>query len=425
MRVDSKRHLPLPIYRAIWEYITLAQYARPGAPAAEIVRGGLKSARRLIRPRADQASVDQGLLSAAPPYLLNRAAPVPDLEQMVTALEDALHNWFFTRDPKASVKVVVGPPGSNVDKTVAALGRRKGWPVYGPPTPGEILAGGNSWLDNLDANGLLPVVIPRLGNCYLRHHNGLALIGRFLDWLESTRRRCLVACDSWAWAYLVKALQIDAMLPPPLTLAPIDGKRLQFWLPTLARSNGGRFLFREAGSGQPVFMVATGCDELIRRNTLRGQMEAFGEWAGASTFAKQLAAYSRGLPEVAWSWWRECLQVTPEADKAISRGLDSEENWYTVWVKPWSQLPLPSVPNSTGTTESIVLHTLLLHSGTTSELLEILLPFSHNQIRRALHQLSADHLAKVTADGCWRVTLLAYPAVRQYMENEGYLVDAF
>jgi len=172
-------------------------------------------------------------------------------------------------------------------------------------------------------------------------------------------------------------------------------------------------------------MVASSYDEVIRRNTLRGQMEAFGEWAGASTFVKQLAAYSRGLPEVAWCWWRECLQVTPETNDINSRGVLPANDWYTVWVKPWSQLPLPSVPNSTGTTESIVLHTLLLHGGATAALLEILLPFSHNQIRQALHQLSDDGLVQVSADGAWRVMLLAYPAVRQYMENEGYLVDVF
>ena len=112
------------------------------------------------------------------------------------------------------------------------------------------MAGGDAWLDNIKGDALAPVVLPKLGSCYLRHHDGLALIGRLLDWLASTRRRCLMACDSWAWAYLVNALQIDTMLPTPLTLAPLDGRRLQFWLPTLARTNGGRFVFRDAGNGE-------------------------------------------------------------------------------------------------------------------------------------------------------------------------------
>ncbi|UCG23204.1 MAG: hypothetical protein JSW55_13715 [Chloroflexota bacterium] len=415
----------MAVYKAIWEYISLNHYSKPSAPAGEVVRGRLTAARRLLRPETYRAGRDRGRLSAAPPYLLNRAAPAPDLEQMVIALQGALHNWFFTRDPKRSIKVVVGPPGSNVDRTVAALGRRKGWPIVGPPTPAEILSGGDAWLDNIKGDALAPVVIPKLGSCYLRHHDGLALIGRLLDWLASTRRRCLMACDSWAWAYLVKALQIDAMLPTPLTLAPLDGNRLQFWLPTLARTNGGRFVFRDAGNGEAIFMVASDYADLIRRNATPGKMEAFGEGDGAGALVKQLAAYSRGLPKIAWTWWRECLQVTPEAKREIERTMDPADDCYTVWVKPWSQLPLPVAPHTAGTTESIILHTLLLHDGAPAELLELLLPLSHSQIRHALHQLREVNLVKLTADDHWRITLLGYPAVRGFMENEGYLVDAF
>jgi hypothetical protein len=340
-------------------------------------------------------------------------------------LEDALQNWFFTRDPKRSVKVIVGPPGSNVDRTVAALARKKGWPIVGPPMPAEILAGGDAWMKNLDSDALLPVVIPKLGNCFLRHHKGLELLGQLLDWLESSRRRCLLACDSWAWAFLVKALRVDAMLPTPLTLAPLDGKRLQFWLPTLARAGGGRFAFRDASSGQSIFMPAADDDDLLCRNARPGQMEAFGEWAGAGYLVKQLAAYSRGLPEVAWRWWRECLQTTPESSRDIDRDTNEAQDCYTVWVRPWSALPLPSIAHSTGTTESLILHTLLLHGGATPDLLELLLPFSHNELRHALHRLVSARLVKTMADGRRQVALLGYPAVRQYMKNEGYLVDAF
>ena len=128
---------------------------------------------------------------------------------------------------------------------------------------------------------------------------------------------------------------------------------------------------------------------------------------------------------VAWTWWRECLQVAQEAKKTIERKVDREDHWYTVWVKPWSQLTLPSVPQLAGTTESIILHTLLLHGGATAELLELLLPFSHNQVRHTLHQLMEVNLVEIKDENHWQVTLLGYPAVRQFMENEGYLVDAF
>lgn len=415
----------MAIYKAIWDYIPLAQYSKPNAPPGEVVRGRLTSAWRILRPNSQQANFDQRTLCAAPPYLLDRAAPVPDLEQMVVALEGALQDWCFTRDSKKSVKVIVGPPGSNVDQAAAALGCRNGWPRLGAPTPTEILAGGKAWLENIKGDELVPLVIPKLGKCFLRHQDGLALISRLLDWLESTRRRCLIACDSWAWAYLVKAMHIDAILPMPLTLAPIDGIRLQFWLTTLARSNGGHFVFRDASNGQPVFLTASNYDDLIRRNAKRGQMESFGDWVGAGNLIKQLAAYSRGLPLVAWTWWRECLQVAPDTIREIERKIAQADDCYTVWVKPWSELHLPSLPRSAGTTESIVLQTLLLHGGATADLLELLLPLSHNQVRHALHELMEVNLVEIKTDNRWQVTLLGYPAVWQFMDNEGYLVDGF
>lgn len=415
----------MAIYKAIWEYIPLTQYSKPNAPTGEVVRGGLASAWRILRPNSRQANFDQDTLCAAPPYLLDRAAPAPDLEQMVIALEGALQDWIFTRDSKKSVKVIVGPPGSNVDQAVAALACRNGWPRLGAPTQTEILAGGNAWLANIKGDELVPLAIPKLGNCYLRHQDGLTLISRLLDWLESTRRRCLIACDSWAWAYLASAMHIDAMLPTPLTLAPIDGTRLQFWLPALARSNGGHFVFRDTSNGQPIFRTESNYDDLIRNNAKPGQMESFGEWVGAGNLIKQLAAYSRGLPLVAWRWWRECLEVAPDAKRVIEQKVARVDDCYTVWVKPWSQLHLPLVPRSAGTTEAIILQTLLLHGGATAELLELLLPLSHNQVRHALHELMEANLVEIKADDRWQVTLLGYPAVRQFTENEGYLVDGF
>ncbi len=415
----------MTIYKAIWEYIALPSYATPGAPAGEKLRGQLTAVRRLLRPAQRPGQRQQSVLSAAPPYLLNRAAPAPDLEPMVTALEDALQHWFCTRDPKRSVKVIVSPPGSNVDQTVASLGRRKGWPVFGPPTPAQILAGGHAWLKNLQGDEPAPVVIPRLGRCYLRHHDGLSLLIRLLDWLESSRRRCLLACDSWAWAYLAQALRIEAILPTPLTLAPLDGKRLQYWLPTLARTNGGRFVFRDANDGQAIFSPAAGNDDLIRRNARPGQMETFGEWAAAGYQVRQLAAYSRGLPGIAWRWWRECLQVAPDAEDESLLQVKRSDEWYTVWVKPWSSLSLPAVSQSTGAAEALLLHTLLLHGAAPASLLELLLPFSHNEVRHLLHHLAAAGLVRIAPDNAWQITMWAYPAVRQYMEDEGLLVDAF
>ena len=83
------------------------------------------------------------------------------------------------------------------------------------------------------------------------------------------------------------------------------------------------------------------------------------------------------------------------------------------------------MPSSAGTIESMVLHTLLLHGGAPANLLEALLPYDRIDIRWALSQLLESKLVKKAAGDIWHVTLLGYPAVRQHMEDEGYLVDPF
>jgi hypothetical protein len=296
--------------------------------------------------------------------------------------------------------------------------------MVGSPSPTQILEGGSAWLAKVTEDNLLPLVIPRLGKCFIRHQEGLVLISRLLEWLQSTRRRCLIACDSWAWAYLVKALQIDVMLPTPMTLSPFDGSHCQFWLPSLAsRIHKGRFFFRDISTGQPLFPMAERYFHDMEH--LDNQEAVYGDWVGVSYFIRHIAAYGRGLPDVIWEIWRQCLQVSrdlPLNQAALEK--QAKDKGYTVWVQSWSQLKLPVVPTPIGTDECFILHTLLLHGGMTAELLAALLPLSYNQVRRILHFFWDAELLEQVAE-TWRVRLFAYPAVRQFLAHEGYLVDQF
>ncbi|MCA9921631.1 MAG: hypothetical protein KC421_04630, partial [Anaerolineales bacterium] len=245
------------LYKPVWSYVPMHQYSRPGFPAGEAVRKELVSFWHRMHPVAQLNRFKQKELRSIPPYLLDRAAPAPAAEQNMCALQVALQNWRQSRDVNETVQVIVDPPGSGGTGAVVNLAKRKGWQIIGPPSPEQILSGGEAWLEQVMADGLVPLVLPYLGKCYLRHQEGLHVISRLLDWLQTTKRRCLIACDSWAWAYLVKALQINVMLPEPMILASFDGPRLQFWLPFLSRRiHKGRFTFRDAGDGRPLFPLA-------------------------------------------------------------------------------------------------------------------------------------------------------------------------
>ena len=58
------------------------------------------------------------------------------------------------------------------------------------------------------------------------------------------------------------------------------------------------------------------------------------------------------------------------------------------------------------------------------DLLAELLPLSYNEVRRILHFFREANLLEKTITG-WQVSLLGYPAVRQFLAHEGYLVDGF
>ncbi len=414
---------PSMLYKPVWEYISYDAYKKPVLPARENVRNGMISLRDWIHPVSKLSNLRRRDLQRIPPYLLNRVAPTPELRQMVDALDIKLNGWQ-QRQSNNAVQLVIGPPGSEVEAVVTELALANDWQVVGAPTPKEILNRGEKWLQRLNSESLTPMVLPQLGKCYLRHQDGLTLMSRLVDWLQTTKRRCLIACDSWAWAYLVKALQIDVMLPSPMTLAPFDAHRCQFWLPKLAsRIHKDRFIFREMSHGELIFPMADRYTQDMVH--LSQNDDLYGDWVGLSYFVRQLSAHGRGVHSLIWTTWRQCLQINEDRNLGENaRSKKSKDEKYTIWVKPLSKLELPFVPTPVGTDECFILHSLLIHGGMSVDLLAELLPLSYNEVRRILHFFREANLLEKTITG-WQVSLLGYPAVRQFLAHEGYLVDGF
>lgn len=411
------------LYKPLWDYIPITDFRRPTAALHETMRYSGQSWLSRLQPRL----FSQRQFFSMPPYLLNRVAPPPDSDQIITALETAVQGWQLAKEGDQAIQMLVGPPGSGVEQATITLARQNGWQLMGAPSMRQILQGGDAWLDQVTRSALAPLVIPRLGKCFLRHQEGLELLSKLLDWLQTTRRRCLIACDSWAWTYLKKTLQIDVMVPTPLVLAPFDGAKVQFWLPFMANKiHNGRFTFRQTEDGKLIFPLAEMYDRAVAHYRGPGQIEQYGDWVSVPQFFRQMAAFGRGLPGVIWQLWRQSLELTAEGKGGVPKQehpLDNDKR-YTVWVQPWSRLQLPVVPVGLGTNESLVLHTILLHGGATASLIADLTPLSHNEVRRILKMFWHAHLLEKDED-LWQVPLLAYPAVRNFLANEGYLVDDF
>jgi hypothetical protein len=269
-------------------------------------------------------------------------------------------------------------------------------------------------------------VLTHLEHCYLRHYDGLTMLRRLLEIILSHRRRWIVGCDSWAWAYFRQVFKVDALLRSPWILAPFGQERLQVWLlEVIAGAPTPGFVFRQSDNGKYILPPAVGGETELPD---QDQPEPTAS-PNLSNFLKYLAAYSRGIPGIAWAIWRHGLYVAmlqeakengAEAGGEPSAAPGAGKN---IWVKPWPQIARPTVPSLPERARLLmVLHALMLHGGLKERLLPKVLPMAPMEIIEYLYFLQNAEL--VEADqGFWRVTPQGYPAVRQALQGEGYLID--
>jgi hypothetical protein len=414
--------------RDFWRFIRLDEYKKPPEPTRETVRKGISGLWTRLRGSQpmNKSAIEQENLHIVPQSLLDQAAARPEWHVLAHGVSGALKEWLAADEPDCWLQVVVGAPYSGVQEALTHWGASKQWQVIEAPRPDQILPGGEDWLAGLGEKKHAPVVIPCLEGCYLRHYDGLSLVNRVLDLLTATRRRCVIGCDSWAWAFLVKALRFDSALPHPFTLEPFDHNRLERWFSQLAGSRKAGFVFRQADNGKAVLPpIPLHKDHAGEHEGERGQSNAESEFNQASDFLKHLAAHSLGIPGVAWRIWRHSLRSSPiEAVDDKSKEEVTFDQGTTIWVKPWSQVDLPSLPSASDHCHLFLLHSLLLHRGLPTDILVQLSPFSPAEVIRSLHHLRSAGLLEQTEE-LWRVTALGYPAVRQELKSEGYLVDHF
>jgi len=397
-----------------WRFVNLNQFRVPPEPAGQAMRKGFLGIwDRLKRRRAsDRPPTIEIDLEYMPGDLLAEAAPAPDWQDGVPALHEALQDWWQERSGK--FQVLLGGPYSGTSEIASHWAIAFNCPILPDPPLEEIKSGGHKWLEQLDQDPDRVWVIPRLERFYLRHSQGLAMLRVLLDKISSFPTRFLLACDSWAWAYLSKALRIEALFPTPLVLGAFDQEGLDQWFRVLAiRTTEKEFVFRQADNGN-----------LVVRHVEVVQEEG-GKQERITDFLQRLASFSRGNPGVAYAIWRYSLRLAQKKEvqeknqeAAVNDGLHR-----TVWVEPWSQLNLPSLPALDRRDRALfVLHTLLLHDGLPGQVLAQILPFPESQTQGSLQSLRVAGVVTCDQDR-WRVAAAAYPGVREFLRYEGYLVD--
>jgi hypothetical protein len=403
--------------RGPWRFIGMDQFRLPPELAREKMRRGILGVLDRLRGgrSAAESPTEKMDLEAIPGDLLAEAAPAPNWQDGVSALQEALEDWWKERSGK--MQIVVGPPYSGTAEIVSQWASVFQCPVLPDPPLDHIKSGDPQWLEEIDKYPDRVWVVPRLERCYLRHSQGFTMLRALLDKITTFSTRFLLACDSWAWAYLSKALHIHALFPMPLVLEAFNQEKLDHWLGGLAaQAKGKEFIFRQANN-----------KKLVLHPTETAQEQEGENKEETSDFLPRLAALSRGIPGVAHALWRYSLRIAQtkknqEEPQEVSSGDDGPHQ--TIWVEPWSELKLPSLAGiGSRDRDLFILHTLLLHNGLSSGVLADILPFSESQIKSILQVLRVAGIVSSDQDN-WRVAALAYPAVRDFFQYEGYLVDA-
>ncbi|MEZ4679222.1 MAG: hypothetical protein R2932_33890 [Caldilineaceae bacterium] len=423
--IDSSTSTGQPtIAAARWRFIAPKEYQSPSPPTTETVRSTVRDVRswfvHAVQRKRDTAPEESApKLQTAPQGLLDWIAPPPDWGEIgYAALDKAVADWHNTEANGAGIRILIGAPYSHVREMAIHWGKCHNYAIIKPPTPAQILENDSNWMHQWQQNKAERLILPWLERCYLRHHNGLDLMRRLLDWLWTAKVPALLVVDSWAWRYLQQIYPLDTLDQHPLTLAPLQPVDLDHWFYDLAHQTPQRaFNFRLEHNGAAVLRCAA-----AQRNGAERNIDHEANAQKPAEYLRHLAARSRGIPGAAWALWRYGLQIA--AEEAVEESAKQKvvtAQGKTIWVTAWENLELPEVAEIQQE-EAFILHTLLLHSGMHTELLPTVLPCSSARIVRALQKLQNQRLIKEAADG-WQVTPLAYVEVRNYLRSEGYLID--
>lgn len=409
--------------------VALADYRSPGMPAEHVVR----AAWRRIKKRfqfSDPDPVRAG--NRLQPTLLKALDEVvgpPACGPLLDDFDAAVRTWL--KEPGGTFHCVMVLPPCDASDVMGTWAQSRGHAVLCAPARQQghalsIIAGAEEGAaTDAEGGGAAQadnpiLVIPRLESWFLRRRNGLQAVRALLAELQQSERRCLIGCNSWAWAFLVRAAGAALVLPSPLTFAAFDARRLQAWFAELAaHTRNDRVAFRLASNGADV-------------------LETKDDGALVSNYLEELAARSNGIPWVAWHLWRNALRTGIDASEAQKKkghvdgagqqevhvsaqteaGESSKNGAYanerTFWIQG---VPDPSLPRHHDDNALLVLHALLIHGALSSaELLSVLPDATAAEVLPGL--LRAGFIEQ--REGRLSVLPAAYPAARRVLLADGY-----
>lgn len=396
---------------ALWNFVTINEFNVPSPPVTQKVKKGIKFIQDLFKryvEKQESPFIIEENLQKLPDWKRNRIMPNPDWIHVASIFEERISDWI-ENDKSFNQPIItfVGPPYSGYENILTHWAESHELKCIEPPNLEQILSNDRDWFDNANQDKFW--IFPNLERAFLRHADGLNLIRSFLDKAYSgDLGKGIIGSNSWTWAYLNHLWH--GRLPNTITLQAFDQEQLaELFFSLSNQSNNRQYLFRQSDNGKYVLPPKINDDNA-------------GE---SSNFLKSLAAYSRGNIGVALEYWRSSPRLNPdkilkEEDENNSDNLSE----MTIWMTPWEQVNRPALKAGSISDKAIVLHAILLHNGLPYELLRDILPLSPNQIMETVLKLEEAGIVCLY-DDIWQISPIGYPAVREFIQSNGYLIDQF
>lgn len=351
--------------------------------------------KRLFR-RNKNGGIDLERLQPAEKNLLDKVAAPPANKPLTEELDFTLKDWISDDNPKELVKTLIFPPCDR-ENFLRSWAEEKDYPILEITDFEQKMSKTPDKMAELFNQKIL--VIPRLEDWFRRSETHLTSLRLLLSTLESPPQKVILGCNSWAWQFLRKACEIDAVLVNPLTFQAFDSERLGHWLESLSEGVlDGSLKFKSAKSGDDAFDFSPGSDH-------------------HNEFMTDLANTSLGIPWVAWNIWRASLRTNTEKEISSRKGKMSEEEVQTLWISELRDFTLPSRHDQDAL---LVLQTLLIHNGLTRDEIKLTVPTSkYTNVLPAL--LNSGMVDKV--EETFHCVPAAYPAIRNGLRSAGFPVD--
>ncbi|MBH03224.1 MAG: hypothetical protein CMP08_03740 [Xanthomonadales bacterium] len=389
---------------ALAAFIALADYEVPSMPTRDAFSTWWTRLREMIRRKPAEPMIANDRLRRSTLERLDEIASPPACGPLVAELEATLADWPADPNRDLSHQLIVLPPGDR-NHVITAWARAGGHEVLAPPARDDIIGANAHDLPLIEESDRL-LVVAALEDWFVRDLHGLALVRALLDRLDRLKRPAVVGCNSWAWQYLVRAVQADAILPTPIIFKAFDATRLKHWLGQIAEHDGpGTVAFRDAESGDDIM--------------------ADDDNGKPHDVLENLAAHSRGIPWVAWRLWRRSLRrrAETEQDNDGTSGAANDDTGdrqrasadQTLWVIALEEFLLPDTDNAP---TLLLLQALLIHGRLPQNLLARTVPEPHAQ--RLLPALISAGIVEADDDRVLTCAPAAYPSIRAALSAAGF-----